>query len=245
MISKRTQRFFLNSTIVMLGFLLSGCAIHNVKFTEVIDYPPLTDQQSARVVYTRKNMADGVGVMFRKAFMPHLDLAEKNSAACDALIWFCNEADIGSYDYKLVGELYGGGNAYTNWGTMERHLSERAAKEGGDLCVIYNQGAGTVTLPGYSSTTVSRHGRGSWGATTFYSPPRNVQVPIVNALVLRYVKDYDREFRQRFAKLSSDELGEALKLDLKLSSGDDIREYYQKKYGSFLLKHVGAAPVDR
>lgn len=101
---------------------------------------------------------------------------------------------LGSHDYRLIGEIRGGGNAHTSMDRLKENMAKRAAKEGGDVVLVLQQGVDerdvAYSTPGYATTNV-------YGQTAYtqYNPGtrvrRRLHLPWASGLVLKYSPGWD------------------------------------------------------
>ncbi len=110
----------------------------------------------------------------------------------------------------LIGEVFGGGNAWANQETLKQALCEKAARNGGDVVMIIRritlQQPYSFTTPGYSTTNAnaSAYGYGNYATAygtshTTYTPSQTytgvMYKPQANGLVFKYIQGVDVERR--------------------------------------------------
>lgn len=197
---------------------LSGCALHNVKYNafsknriEAIDYATAVDG----------SFEEAKG-LFEQAQLPHNTPRQRYAVQLRALQTLTSQ--LGSDDYVLIGEVYGGGNAYANFETLKRAFCKKAARKGGDVVMMFNYGIQerpfVYTTPGYSTTNVygsaysyGNYAYGSATARTTYTPGQTyagvLRFPHGNGLVFKHVPGAQSR-RRDLTALSDERLEHAL-----------------------------------
>ncbi len=177
-------------------WILSGCAGHNVKYIAFVKnkFPP-----ADRAISTSGSYEEAK-IFFERALLPHNTTRRKCELRFRALR--CLTDQLGSEDYILIGEVFGGGNAYANQATLTKVFCEKAAKNGGNVVMIFRrstvQQPYSYTLPGYSITntnaSVYNHGNYATGygsSQTTYTPSQTYSgvhyKPTANGLVFRHI----------------------------------------------------------
>jgi hypothetical protein len=197
---------------------LSGCAIHNVKYVALCKFKIEPTNGAVAI----NGSIDQVKPIIEQANLPHntarqkLDLMLK---AGDLLLF-----QLGSQNYILLGEVYGGGNAYTNIETLKAELCKTAANKGGDVVLIFNAGIQEkpyiYTTPAYTTTNVYgsayQSGNYAYGNATGYTTHMPSQTysgvlrfPYANGLVFKY-EPSAKERRIALSALDDDTLSTVL-----------------------------------
>lgn len=196
---------------LLLFGLQFGCAGHSVKYVAFVKHRMIpTDHavsMSGRFVEAR--------VYFEKAQLPHNSPRQKYELMLEGLGKLT--AQLGSHDYVLIGEVFGGGNAWANQVTLTQAFCKKAARKGGDVVLIFRRSTVeqpyVYTTPGYSTTnaSVSAYGYGNYATAhgtshTTYTPGQTyagvLYKPQANGLVFKYVPGVDAE---RHKLLSADD----------------------------------------
>lgn len=140
----------------------SGCAGHSVRFSPILrcKIPP-TDHATAI-----SGNIDEAKALWEKAALPHNGIRQKYELYIQGCKTLYDQ--LGSDDYLLIGEVFGGGNAWSNHATLVNAFCRKAARKGGDVVLIFRRGMThqpySYTTPGYSTTNVnvSAHGYGNY-----------------------------------------------------------------------------------
>ena len=199
---------------------LAGCSSYEIKFNPLVKYKiPPVDHATAV-----EGQIDEAKALEARAALPHNTVRERfelQRQAGQSLM-----AALGSQDYILIGEVYGGGDAKTNLATLTEALCQKAAGKGGDAVLIYASGIEdqpfVYSTPGYSTTYVygpayrsHRYARGGSTAYTTYTPGQTysgvLHLPRANGLVFRYVPGVEQR-REAMAALSEAELEHAMQV---------------------------------
>lgn len=209
---------WLGGCCVVLSGLQVGCAGHSVKYQPVFirRIPP-----TEHAVSLSGSFEEAKGY-FEKAQLPHNSPREKYELALEGLRALTNQ--LGSPDYVLIGEVFGGGNAWANQQTLTEALCRKAAQNGGDAVMIFRRGTierpYVYTTPGYSTTNsnVSAYGYGNYATAygssyTTYTPGRTYSgvfhKPTANGLVFKYLPGIDAE-RHRLLRADDESLENAM-----------------------------------
>lgn len=133
-------------------------------------------------------------------------------------------AQLGSPDYVLIGEVFGGGNAWANQETLAQAFCKKAARKGGDVVMIFRRAtveqSYAYTTPGHSTTNanVSAYGYGNYAAAygtshTTYTPGQTyagvMYKPQANGLVFKHVPRVDGE-RRKLLSADDESLAKAI-----------------------------------
>ncbi|MCK6455809.1 MAG: hypothetical protein L6Q92_04690 [Phycisphaerae bacterium] len=198
---------------------VSGCALHNVRYNEFVK-ARIEPVPSANALL---GSVDEAKALLDQAKLPHNGMRDRYNMerrAGQTLL-----AQLGSQDYVLLGEMYGGGNAYSNLETLKAAFCERAAAKGGDVVLVFRQDVQqrqfVYTTPGYSTTNVQgsayRTGNYAYGSATAnstYTPGQTyvgtMGFPIANGLVFKYVPGVEAR-RARMDALPDAQLESAVK----------------------------------
>lgn len=239
---------------LLCSFLMaiSGCAMHSVKFVPAtsIKVPP-TEQATAI-----HGSIEEARRLWEQAQLPHntiRDRFELELQAGSAL-----RSQLGSEDYSLIGEVYGGGNAYSNLETLKAAFCKKAAAVGGDVVLIFGTGVENrpfvYSTPGYSTTSMQYSGydygtyqSGTATAYTTYTPGQVysgvMRFPYANGLVFKYVPGAQRR-RSQMAALSDTQLEGVLNELKSLYNNESITwdEYVSKS--DLLLEQAQARSSD-
>ncbi len=197
--------------IIAVGgiFCISGCSPHHVKYTSFVknEIEPTT---RATVV---NGTFEEAKALFEKSSLPHYSPREKYELRNRGLSKLTQQ--LGGEDYILIGEVYGNGNARATLETLKAAFCKRAAKEGGDVVMVFRTGIEkrpfVYTTPGYATTNVNgsayRSGNYAYGNATGYTTYHPGQTytgtlyfPYGNGLVFKYVPGAG-ERRRVIAKL--------------------------------------------
>ena len=178
-----------------LLLLLAGCAGHSVKFAPILRCKISPTNHATAINGT----IDEARALWAKAKLPHVGIREKYDISYRALDTL-NE-QLGSDEYILIGEVYGGGNARANQATLTEALCRRAAKKGGDVVLVFRRGTTEqqyhYTTPSSSTTSfnASAYDYGDYATvdgtsyTTYYPGQTYSGVfykPYANGLVLKH-----------------------------------------------------------
>jgi len=201
---------------LLLCFLLAipGCAAHTVKYNAFIK----NQFEHVSTATSVNGSIDDARALADQAKLPHNSIRQRyeleRKAGC-AL-----RSQLGSQDYFLLGEVYGGGNARTNAETLRQALCQKAASKGGDVVLIFREGVEqrqfAYTTPGHAQTNaygsaygVGNYAYGSATAYTTYTPGQTyagtMYFPYGNGLVFRYVPGIE-DLRKRTDALDDRQL---------------------------------------
>jgi hypothetical protein len=188
----------------LLLFTVCGCAATQIKYT-AINKNRITSTDHAVIVEGRFDVAKS---FFEQAQLPHnlgrtrIELIRQGVRALTT--------QLGSNDYVLIGEVVGGGNAYSNIEKLKIDLSSRAAREGGDVVLLINAGVQqrpfVYTTPGYAVTnsysSAYVQGNTAYGtgtAYTTYTPGQTyagvMSFPYADGLVFKYVPGIEHRWK--------------------------------------------------
>ena len=224
-------------TILATALLSQGCASHRVKYEPFV---------KSRIPATERAVSvpgsfDEAKALFEKAKLPHNSPRQKYELALEGMDKLTDQ--LGSDDYVLIGEVFGGGNARANQGTLAKALCRKAARKGGDVVMIVKrttvEQAYSYTTPGFSTTNASAriYGNYAYGTSnTTHILGRTysgiMYKPRANGLVFKHVPGVDAE--RRHLLLADDEslstaLGavERLTNNKKLSWEEAMRQWRQ------------------
>lgn len=131
------------SCLALFG-LLPGCAGHNVK------YLPFVKQRIPQTTHavSMTGSFEEAKACFEKSQLPHNSPRKKCELMLEGLEKLT--AQLGSHDYVLIGEVFGGGNAWANQATLTEAFCKKAARNGGDVVMVFRRA--TVEQP-YVYTT--------------------------------------------------------------------------------------------
>jgi hypothetical protein len=165
---------------------------------------------------------DEAKAYFEKAQLPHNTARQKYQLMLEGLEKLTGQ--LGSPDYMLIGEVFGGGNAWANQQTLTQAFCEKAARNGGDVVMIFRQAIikqpYVYTTPGYSTTnaSASAYGYGNYATAygtsqTTYTPSRTysgvMYKPQANGLVFKHVLGVDAD-RRRLLQADDESLAKAV-----------------------------------
>lgn len=182
----------------------AGCAGHNVKYVPYGKQKIPPTNQAVAVT----GSIDDARACFQKAQLPHNTAREKYQLVLEGVGKLT--AQLGSSDYVLIGEVYGGGNAWANQATLTKAMCEKAARMGGDVVMLFSRATVTqpyaYTTPGYSTTTADasvysygNYATGYGTSSTTYMPSQTytgvMYKPQANGLVLKHVPGVETERR--------------------------------------------------
>jgi hypothetical protein len=208
-------------TVVSASILsvVSGCATHNVKFVPsgLVKVPPSTNATAVE-----GSIDEGKRLM-EQSQLPHNTPRQRFELQRQAgrTLW----SQLGSDDSVVLGEVYGGGNAYSNLESLKAAFCKKAAAVGGDVVVIFRTGVEdrpfVYSTPGYSTTTLDysthtygNYTSGSATANTTYTPGQTyastLHLPYANGLVLKHAPGAEQR-RARMAALNDSQLERAIK----------------------------------
>jgi S1-C subfamily serine protease len=169
----------------------TGCSLCRIQYTSFgsnksIKIPPVA---KARVIDGYGERAQELASQIR---LPH------NSEKQGFVLYMKSKHEltrqIGSHDYRIIGEITGGGNAYTSMDKLKEKMAQMAAKEGGDIVLILRQEIAerpfVRSTPGYSTTNVYGN-----TAYTSYRPGTTyagiMRFPRAAGIVLKYSPGWD------------------------------------------------------
>lgn len=198
--------------------MLSGCTGHYLKYEPYIQcrFSPVSH---AILV---SGSIDEAKPLFEKAQLPHNGPRGKYELQLDALSKLT--AQLGSPDYVVIGEIFGGGNAWANQTTLGNAMCDKAARQGGDVVMVFHRDTFVqpyqYTVPGSSTTnaTVSAYGNRNYATAygtsyTTYTPSQTYSgvfyKPVANALVFKHVPGIDVE-RRAIKELADDQLARVM-----------------------------------
>jgi hypothetical protein len=165
---------------------------------------------------------DEAKAFFEKCQLPHNSSRQKYELMLEGLGKLTGQ--LGSADYVLIGEVFGGGSARANQETLTRALCEKAAQNGGDVVMILRRETVeqpyAFSTPGYSTTNanVSAYGYGNYATAygtshTTYTPGQTfagvMYKPQANGLVFKHVPGVDAE-RRKLLEVDDESLGKAI-----------------------------------
>lgn len=194
---------------VLAATCAPGCSRHNVKYS-AYRKNAIAPTASAIAVHGR---IDEAKELIEQSRLPHNTV--RQSYELERRAWQSVYAQLGSPDYLVIGEVYGGGSARASLATLEAAFCKRAAREGGDVVLIFDAGIEqrpfSYTTPGYAQTNVYAtayqtgnylHGHAT-GYTT-YTPGQTysgvLNLPHASGLVFKHVPGIDVK-RARMAAL--------------------------------------------
>lgn len=183
----------------LLGIQI-GCASHNVKFVPSIKQVISPTSHAVPL----SGSIDESSLLFEKARLPHNTPRQKYELMYMGLTKLT--AQLGSSDYVIIGEVYGGGNARANQTTLTNALCKKAATKGGDVVLIFKRDTlvqpYAYTTPGYSTTTATatandygNYATAHGTSQTTYTPSQTysgvIYKPTANGLVFKHVPGMD------------------------------------------------------
>ena len=189
---------------VWLMLPLTGCVHHNVKYAPMLNcrFPAAPHASSIDGSFDRAKQ------LFEKAALPHNTVRQRCELVHQALSELRRQ--LGSDDYVLIGEVYGGGNAKATMETLKAALCKKAARKGGDVVMFFRTGYETrqytVVQPGFATTNVygsayssGNYTTGSATGYTTYSPRQAysgvLYLPTANGLVFKYVPGTEARYK--------------------------------------------------
>lgn len=190
--ARRALRLQLVRLLLALGCLIgtSGCSLCRIQ------YRPLLNKNVKIQAVAQARVIDGYGEraqeLASQVRLPH------NSKKQGFALWVKAKHELtgqlGSHDYRIIGEISGGGNGNTSMGRLKEKMAKKAAKEGGDVVLVLEQGVDerdvAYSTPGYATTNV--YGRTAY---TRYHPGttygRRLYLPHAAGLVLKYSPGLD------------------------------------------------------
>jgi hypothetical protein len=191
--------------------------------------------------------------LWEKADLPHNTVRQRHELLRQGMVYLCDL--LGSPDYLPIGEVHGGGDARADMATLREALCEKAAKKGGDVVMVFDEGVQerpyVYTTPGYARTHVygstyrTRHFTyGSrTGYTTYYPGQTYTGVhryPYASGLVFKYVPGFARR-REALDALSDAQLAWALgELDI-LADDDSVSLQEALQWYDAILAEAQAA----
>jgi len=192
-LAQRAMRIAMAGVICLLSF---GCEAYNItynSFTKNLVAP----SGQATTIHGTIEMAD-LKAIFEKKALPSTKSKQQfelNSELSDLF-----SSQIGSSDYVLIGEVFGGGNGNVTFDMLDAAFCQKAAAHGGDVVLVFNRH--TEDHP-YASSFAS----GDQYFATGYAEGGVISKPIENGLVFKYVpgRGQERLFRQRIYQQLSDE----------------------------------------
>jgi len=132
--------------------LSSGCASHRIKYTPAVR-ADITPRETATAV--DGSLGRFVGLL-QESQLPHQTPKGKYALILEATRELTSQ--LGSNEYSIIGEIIGSGYAGSTHGTLRKAMTKRAAKEGGDVLLVYNSSTESrpwaITTPGYTTTHV-------------------------------------------------------------------------------------------
>jgi hypothetical protein len=196
-----------------------GCAGHDVKYVAFVKQRMTPTDHAVSISGT----FDEAKTYFEKAQLPHNTPRQKYELMLEGLENLT--AQLGSHDYVLIGEVFGGGNAWASQETLTQAFCTKAARRGGDVVMIFRRATVeqpyVYTTPGYSTTNanVSAYGYGNYATAygtshTMYTPGQTYAgvryKPQANGLVFKHVPGADAE-RQRLLSADDESLAKAIR----------------------------------
>ncbi len=185
--------------ISVVWIAANGCAIHNIKYIPVVKFSVDPTKQAQTV----RGRIDQASKILNQAELPHNTVRERFNLRSQGLKLLSSQ--IGSEDYVVIGEIYGGGNGYSTLATLETEMCKKASRKGGDVVLIYDSGvqeqAYSYTTPASATTNVSGWASGSanyvYGqatGTTTYTPSKTYsgiwRFPYMKGVVFKYWPGY-------------------------------------------------------
>lgn len=203
--------------LVVLG-LQVGCAGHSVRYQPFIKQQIPPTEHAVAI----SGSSDEARPYFEKAQLAHNTPRQTYELMLEGLERLTGQ--LGSPDYVLIGEVFGGGNAWANQQTLAEALCEKAARKGGDVVMILSQATVeqpfVYTTPGYSTTNASAtaYGYGNYATAygtsqTTYTPSRTyagvMYKPQANGLVFKHVPGLGAD-RKRLLQADDESLAKAM-----------------------------------
>jgi len=189
--------------IVLVG-LQVGCAGHSVKYTSFLELKIARSERAVSIL----GSFDEAKERFEQAQLPHNTPRQRFELILEGLDKLTDQ--LGSPDYVVIGEVFGGGNAWANQETLRQELCRKAARNGGDVVMIFKRSTVeqpySYATPGYSTTNASASAYGNGNSATAYGTSHTtytpsqtysgvVYKPQANGLVFKYVQGIGAERR--------------------------------------------------
>lgn len=206
------------SCVLLVG-LQVGCAGHSVKYVAFAKHRI----NPADHAVSMSGGFDEARAYFEQAQLPHNSSRQKYELMLEGLGKLT--AQLGSPDYVLIGEVFGGGNAWANQETLaQAFCKKKAARKGGDVVMIFRRATVeqpyVYTTPGHSTTNtnVSAYGYGNYATAsgtshTTYTPGQTyagvIYKPQANGLVFKHAPGVDAE-RRKLLSADDESLAKAI-----------------------------------
>lgn len=214
----------------ILAAFTSGCALHNVGYNAFVKNK-IEPVDHATVVH---GVVDESKRLTEQAQLPHNTPRQRYELEREAGKLL--RAQLGSQDYLVIGEVYGGGNAYSTLETLKAVFAKKAATRGGDVILIFSSGVEerpfVYSTPGHARTNVygsaysyGNYASGQATAYTTYTPGQTyagvMRFPRANGLVLKYVPGIELK-REAISLLADPDLERVLRELDALRADDSI-----------------------
>lgn len=196
----------MNRTILMVvvALLSVGCQRHNVSYEAVFRNSMSRRTEATYIHGTIKDALEGLN----RSQLPHLSNKQKAQLAIEAYKLLTDQ--IGSPDYILIGGIAGAGGKRTNESSLALAMCKKAAKEGGDLIMIFGEDVEDLAYThAFSTTHVFGSLFGARGFSSGSSFSGVMHLPTARGLVFRYVRGV-RVLDERLLTLSDEEIGKVV-----------------------------------
>lgn len=190
--------------MVVVALLPVGCQRHNVSFQGVFRNSMSRRTEATYIHGTIKDALEGLN----RSQLPHLSNRQKAQLAIEAYKLLTDQ--IGSPDYILIGGIAGAGGKRTNESSLALAMCKKAAKEGGDLIMIFGEDVEDFAYThAFSTTHVFGSLFGARGFSSGSSFSGVMHLPTARGLVFRYVRGV-RVLDERLLTLSDEEIGKVV-----------------------------------
>jgi len=212
------MKLWLGTVFLVALALQLGCAGHTVKYVSFVKLRIAPTDHAVSM----SGSFDEAKACFDKAQLPHNTPRQQYELQLEGLRMLTTQ--LGSHDYVLIGEVFGGGNAWANQETLTQELCKKAARNGGDVVMVFRQATieqpYVYTTPGYSTTNanVSAYGYGNYATAhgtshTTYTPGHTyagvMYKPQANGFVFKLVPGVDAA-RLKLMSADDESLAKAL-----------------------------------
>lgn len=190
--------------ILVIALLPLGCQRHNVSYQGVFRNSMSRRTEATYIHGTIKDAFEGLN----RAQLPHLSNREKAQLAIEAYELLTDQ--IGSPDYILIAGIAGAGGKRTNESSLALAMCKKAAKEGGDLIMVFSEDVEDLAYThAYSTTHVFGSLFGVRGFSSGSSFSGVMHLPTARGVVFRHVPGV-RALDQRLLTLSDEEIGKVV-----------------------------------
>lgn len=170
-----TPPYQLIVSVTLLALLSSGCAGHSVKFAPYIKWKVPPTEHAVPVTGSIEQWRQ----LSEKAALPHNTPRDRYLLGLKAFETLTDQ--LGSTDYVLIGEVFGGGNAWATHATLTSALCKKGARHGGNVVMIFNRQTVeqpyAYSTPGYSTTTSNAYAYGYGNYATAHGTSRTTHLP--------------------------------------------------------------------